>query len=86
MFYIKVLLLKIYLYVCECVSVCERLCMPSVFLCPRRPEESTGCLKLDLQEVVSGSLKVLGTELGSLQEQHLFLTPEPSVYLFSFDL
>ena len=49
--------------------------MISVFPSLQRPEEhwmSEGRLTGDCE----GRHRVLGTELGSLQEQHMFLTPE----------
>lgn len=59
--------------VCDCVCFCVRLCVPTVFPSPRRPEENTGC---------TGGCDLLHMGSGSLQEQHIFLTPEPSLYAF----
>lgn len=70
-----------YVRLCDCVCFCVRLCVPSVFPSPRRPEEGPGCSEAcDLLHMGAG------TELGSLQEQHIFLTPGPSLCVFSFDL
>ena len=56
------------------MSVTGHMCV----CCPRRPEESFGCLGISVRdsEMLCGSCEL---DLGPLEEQPVLLTPKPSL-------